>query len=394
MAKSLVLVSNPGSASRKYALYDGNVCRARLHFEYDRGHVICTIIEDQDRKTVQTDLQDIADAPSATVTLLNEHNLLVDDEQVDSVGLRIVAPSSYFLEDKELTHEVVGKLEQLKMYAPLHITASLQELYKLREHFAHAKMYGVSDSAFHHTKPDRAWNYGLPLEDADRLDIKRFGYHGLAVESAIHQLRGVEKLTPKVVVVHLGSGDSVSAVYHGKSVDNTMGYSPLEGPIMSTRSGSLDISAAQVLQAELGFSNDQLDEYLNHSCGLLGLGGSSDIRELLSREELGNHQARLALDTYIYGIQKAIGSMSATLGGIDQLVFTGTVGERSATIRKRIVHSLAYLDLVLDSATNKQCFDPKELTLISRLTHSKPIHVVPIDEDAEIAHHLHVVTAM
>jgi acetate kinase len=382
--KQLILVANPGSASRKYALYRGDTVRAQLHFEYDGKKVVCTVPQNGAQQTSATGLHDVADAVGSVIDILREHDALNDTEQIGSIGLRIVAPSSYFLEDRQLTAAVVAKLEELETRAPLHIAASLQELKGLGKQFPAARIYGISDSAFHGTKPDYAWNYGLPLHDADRLDIKRFGYHGLAAASAVHQLREAGKLTPRLVIAHLGSGASVTAVHNGKSVDNTMGYSPLEGLIMATRSGSLDVTAAHVLRRELGFTERQLDKYLNHSSGLLGLGGSADIRELLRREADGNHQAKLALNTYIYTVQKAIGAMAAALGGIDQLVFTGTVGERSPAIRQHILERLNYHDLALDPAANRQCDYPLQLTLVSRLAHSKPIYVVPIDESAEI----------
>jgi acetate kinase len=197
-----------------------------------------------------------------------------------------------------------------------------------------------------------------------------------------------EKLADKAIIVHLGSGASVTGLHKGRSVDNTMGYSPLEGLIMSTRSGSLDVTAARVLRSELSLSEHELDEYLNQSSGLLGLGGSDDIRELLASEIEGSHRAGLALDTYIYSVQKAIGAMTSALGGVDQLIFTGTVGERSAPIRQRIVSKFGYLDFVLDGEENRRCENPLEPTRLSLLAHSRPIYVVPIDESVEMVRHV------
>jgi len=214
------------------------------------------------------------------------------------------------------------------------------------------------------------------------------------VESVVHTLKAHDKLPPKIVVCHLGSGDSVTAVGHGKSVDTTMGYSPLEGLIMATRSGNLDATATQVLQDELQLGAQQLDEYLNHKSGLLGLSNkSSDIRELLALEDDGDPLAKLALETYVYNAQKAVGQMTAALGGIDLLVFTGTVGERSAAIRDRILHALHYLDLLVDDKANKRCDASSEPVLISRPAHSKPIFVLPAREADEMARHVQAITA-
>lgn len=385
--ETLTLVSNPGSASRKYALYAGKHVRASLHFEYMDGKVICTFVHGENRATEQTDLQQVEQAAQKVLGMLTGAGVLKREEVISCIGLRIVAPGSYFLEHRIIDDVTLGQLRALEPRAPLHIAATLQELNALREHFATTPVVGVSDSAFHITKPDFAWNYGLNLDDADRLDIKRFGYHGLAVMGAVHALKKTDRLPSKLVVCHLGSGASVSAVYNGKSVDTTMGFSPLEGLVMATRVGSIDVTAAHAVKDLLGFDDAKLEEYLNHQGGLLGLSGvSSDVRELLIAEQAGNHRAELALNTYAHSVQKAIGQMVAVLGGIDVLVFTGTVGERSAPMRERIVRPLHFVDLVLDTKVNADCTNPTDIINIARLAHSKPVFVVPTDEAAEIAH--------
>lgn len=382
----LILISNPGSASRKYALFAGEHKQATLHFEHSGSGLVCTLGQDTEQREVQTNIRNLEEAAGQVVPLLRTENILAEDEHISRVALRVVAPSGFFLQDHIITDEVVGRLEQLRTRAPLHIHATLQELAALRQQFANTPIVGVSDSAFHGTKPDYAWNYGISLEDADRLDIKRFGYHGLAVASAVRTLKRTHKLPPKVVVCHIGSGVSITAVHGGKSLDTTMGYSPLEGVIMATRSGSIDPAAVRTLKETLNLDDRSVETYLNHHGGLVGLGGASDVRELLRREEQGDHRAHLALETYVFTIQKAIGQMTAALGGIDLLAFTGTVGERSAPIRLRIVERLHYLDLIVDTHANIACTAPTKLTIISRLAHSKPICVIPIDEATEMAH--------
>jgi acetate kinase len=385
--EALTLVSNPGSASRKYALYAGNSVRATLHFEYTDGRVLCTLVHGEHRNTEQTDLQNVEQAAQKVLDMFTTAGVLTDNEKINRIGLRVVAPGSFFLEHHIIDDAVLGQLRALEPRAPLHIAATLQELYALREQFATTVVVGVSDSAFHITKPDFAWNYGINLEDADRLDIKRFGYHGLSVMAAVHALKSADRLPAKLVVCHLGSGASVTAVYNGKSIDTTMGFSPLEGLIMATRVGSIDVTAAHALKDLLGFDDAKLEDYLNHHGGLLGLSGtSSDIRELLVAEQAGNHRAELALNTYAHSVQKGIGEMAAVLGGIDVLVFTGTVGERSAPMRERIVHPLHFIDLVLDTKANAGCTNPTQVVNIGRLAHSKPIFVIPTDEAAQIAH--------
>jgi len=386
MAGSLVLVANPGSASRKYALYDGGRLRGSLHLEWQAGKVVCTVQSgDTATHEVPIQLDRLEHAASALPKLLRQQTLLARDERLAGIGVRVVAPGAYFLEDRIMDEACLAQLEAALPRAPLHIAATLAELRAVRRQFPDVPLAGVSDSAFHITKPDYAWNYGIRLEDADELDIKRFGYHGLSAASVVHQLRQAEKLPPKIIICHLGSGASVTAVHGGRGIDTTMGYSPLEGVIMSTRSGSIDPTAVRALADARHLDAAAAETYLNQHGGLAGLGGSPDIRELLQREANGDHRARLALNTYVFSVQKAVGSMAAALGGADALVFTGTVGERSAPIRRSVVSRLHYLDFILDEHINTACSAPPQLAVIGRLAHSKPVYVLPAHEGAEMA---------
>lgn len=384
---SLLLVANPGSASRKYALYDAALTqRARLHFESLEDHSIaCTIELDGVQSDVDVELDSLEAAASYVESIFVEKGVLSDDETIGYIGLRVVAPSSFFTRHHVITDEVVDQLESVLDLAPLHITATLAELKFLKGHFTNATIVGVSDSAFHLTKPSYAWNYAIDIHDADRYDIKRFGYHGLSVQGAIDALRSANRLPPKVVVCHLGSGSSVTAVYNGRSIDNTMGYTPLEGVVMATRSGTIDFGAVRALKSKLGLDDDGVEDYLHKSGGLLGLGGSNDIRELVSREANGDHLAHLALDTLVHSLHKAIGGMIATLGGADLIVLTGTVGERSVILRRRILAHFNSYDFILDGDTNDACTNPTDLTIVSQAAKSRPIVVIPADESRQIA---------
>lgn len=383
--EALTLISNPGSASRKYALFAGRKLRAQLHFEHVGDRFACTLQQDDERHEIETPVRNLDEAARSVIPVLKDADILKPDQHISRIALRVVAPSGFFLEDRIINDDVVRRLEELAPRAPLHINATLQELKSLREQFEGATIIGISDSAFHVTKPDYAWNYGISLEDADRLDIKRFGYHGLSMASAVQALKAAHKLPPKVVICHIGSGVSITALHNGRSLDTTMGYSPLEGVIMATRSGNIDPTAVRALKDALRLDDVSIETYLNHHGGLLGLGGASDIRELLTREGNDDHRAHLALQTYVYHIQKAVGQMTAALGGIDLLAFTGTVGERSAPIRERIVERFQYLDFYIDKNVNDDCVAPTDLTMISRLAHSRPICVIPTDEASEMA---------
>lgn len=384
----LLLVANPGSASRKYAVFDDDLNeRGRLHVEMSDETLACTVHRDGEAKPLDVQFDNLADTAHNLGDLLRQAELVGDDDSIERVGLRIVAPSAYFMRDHLITDEVVDKLEEVRPLAPLHIDASLTELKLLREVYPHASIIGVSDSAFHATKPNYVWNYGINIQDADRLDIKRFGYHGLSVSAAIDALWSAGKLPPKVIVCHLGSGSSVTGVFHGRSIDTTMGYTPLDGVIMATRSGSIDPGAVRALQRGLDLDESALERYLNTQSGLRGLGGSDDIRELVEREADGDHMAHLALTTLVHTYHKAIGSMLVAMNGCDMLVFTGTVGERSAILRKRIVAHLEFTDFILDGNKNDVTTSPENITFISQSGKSRPIVVIPANEAREIAKH-------
>lgn len=375
----LVLIANPGSASRKYALYQGTEPRADMHFEFEDGNIVCTIKTKDQKFTETTELRELVESSSVIVSLLHGNNILAPEEEINSIGLRFVAPGSYFSEDHIIDDEFVTRMEQTLPHAPLHIAATLAELRELRRQFSDTTIVGVSDSAFHRTMPDHARHYGLPLEDADRLEIKRYGYHGLSYMSVTKTLTDAGKLSQKTIVAHLGSGASITAIHDGKSVDTSMGYSPLEGLIMSTRSGTIDAAITNVLRKELQLDDSGIETYLNKKSGLLGLGGSDDIRELLAREANGDQRATLALDTYAYAAQKIIANMAVAMDGVDTLVFTGTVGQRSAPIRKRILARLHHLGLELDLEKSEQCDSSQPIVSIEA-TGSKPILVVATDE--------------
>lgn len=385
----LILVANPGSSSRKYALYESASLkvRAELHVESVDSTVVATITQGTDSHWVSCDIDTIADAANVVSDIFEKAGCIKSNETITTIGLRIVAPSAFFMQHHEINDEVVARLESLEDIAPIHIVATLDELKKLRGHFTDTPIVGVSDSAFHHTKPNYTWNYGINIHDADRLDIKRFGYHGLSAQACVDELWKRGKLPPKVIVCHLGSGSSVSAIFHGRSIDTTMGFSPNEGVVMATRSGTISLDAARTLQQKLHLDDAGLDHYLNQNAGLLGLGQSNDIRELLRREAAGDHLAHLALATLVHTIHKSIGSMMVAMNGCDMIVFTGTVGERSDILRKRIVAHLAFADFHLDGTRNADCTEPHEYTLISQSATSRPIAVIPTNESFEIAKH-------
>ncbi len=384
-AKSLIFVVNPGSASRKYALFVGGELIAKIHFELIANKVAGNLEYRGQKHDVHYDDANLGNAPHRTLPLLREYGVIGANDKIDAIGIRIVAPSQRFMKDQLITTDTIKALDSLTEETPLHIKNALLEIKQLKIRYPGAPIIGISDSAFHATKPTWAWHYGVDTELVEKLGIERYGFHGISVGSVVRYLKKNEILMPKTIVCHLGSGSSVTAVQDGKSVDNTMGYSPLEGLMMSTRSGSIDVSAALVIKRELKMTDHGLEQYLDKQAGLLGVSGSSgDIRQLQISETNGDERAKLALDIFVYRIQQAIGQMAASMDGVSCLVFTGTVGERSNLIRGRVLKRLDYLGFELDSQINKQTYEPNSVANLATDS-SKPILVITADEASEIA---------
>lgn len=385
--ESLILVVNPGSASRKYAVFYGDEKIAQLHFEFVENHMQCVFTYKGDRQTIEYDDTDLSNASSHVFPILQEHGVIDEDSIIKAIAVRVAAPSQLFTQDNLATEDVIKSLESIQQKAPLHITVALGEIKSLVANIKDVPVVIISDSGFHSTKPEWAWRYGVDAELADKLEIKRYGYHGLSVESVVAKLDNSGRLAPKTIVCHLGSGSSITAIKDGKSVETTMGYSPLEGLMMSTRSGTIDVSAALAIKHELGLDDASIENFLNKKSGLLGVSGSSDdIRQLLVSEENGDQRAKIALSMFVYRIRQAIGQMAAAMNGADCLVFTATVGERSMPIRARVLSELSYLGFNIDQDLNNQLYEPEDITDIAASS-SKPVLVIPTDEFTNIARH-------
>jgi len=267
-----------------------------------------------------------------------------DASQVTAVGHRVVHGGERFTEPMLIDDAVVAELEELVELAPLHNAPALAAIANARAQLPDATHVAVFDTAFHRTIPEVARTYALPRRYRDR-GVRRFGFHGLSVAWAAEQVPA-----RRLVVCHLGGGGSVTAVADGRSIDTTMGFTPLEGVPMGTRAGSVDPGALVYLLRH-GVTLDELDHALEHESGLLGLAGTDDVGAL---EHDQAPEAALALDVYCYRIAQAIAAMATALGGLDALVFTAGVGEHSARVRAQICARLAHLGIVIDEAANER----------------------------------------
>ncbi len=394
MAK-LTLAVNPGSSSREYSVFAGKRLLLRGYYENINSEPVLTIWTGADHEPSSEPIVKKMNCPLEHFIATCSNDYSIDVKSITGVGIRMVAPGRAFLVHRILCQELLTHIQHTASKAPLHLGIALAEAEDTQRLLPHATVCAISDSAFHGSLSHQARNYAIPRQDAHDLDIYRFGYHGISVSSVVHtieQSSDTQKTAPKMIVCHLGSGSSITAIDDWKSIDTSMGYSPLEGLIMATRSGDIDVGAALELKKHKNLDDAGLRDYLNKQSGLLGLSESSnDIRQLLALEESGNHEAQLALSSMIYRIQKYIGAYFAILGGLDTLVFTATVGERSSIIRERICSALGHIGLNLDDTLNNQSIDKP--TTINRVDSVCKIMVIPTQEAAEIARHVQILTS-
>ena len=279
------------------------------------------------------------------------------DEPV-AVGHRIVHGGE-FTSSVLITAKVKERIRALADLAPLHNPPSLETLDAAQSLLPDVPHVAVFDTAFHATMPQEAWNYALPNEWTHEWGIRRYGFHGLShaycsLRAAAILGRPIEEL--RIVVCHLGHGCSAAAIEHGRSIDTTMGFTPLEGLMMGTRSGSIDPGALLHIEQRHGLSPAELEHILNHDSGLLGVSAvSADMRQVLNAAESGNNQARLAIKIYSHRVRQAIGALTVTMGGVDAVVFTAGVGEHAWQIRQAVCHGLDCLGLHPDPHKNENC---------------------------------------
>ena len=336
------------------------------------------------KKSIDKDTYD--NAVGLILDSLIENKIIADREDMDLVGIRIVAPGEYFLTNRFIDEEYLKMAEAALQKVPLHLSSALAEIKNVRKFFGdNMPIAGVSDTTFHATIPESSRYYAIPIKDSRELGLARFGYHGISVQSVTSKAAETLGVLPeKTIVCHLGGGASVTAVKNGQSIDTSMGFTPLEGLVMATRIGDIDAGAVLYLSEKLGKDFKELETYFNNQCGLLGLSGkSSDIRELIELEKNGDADSALALKTYVNRIKQYIGRMAATLGGVDLLILAGTVGERSFIMRERICENLEFLGIELDKELNNKS-NGIDVELSKEGSKTK-ILVIKTDEMEEIA---------
>jgi acetate kinase len=354
MAKYFIV--NPGSDSKKYALYEDGTQKLFAHFEREGGKIVVTVKKDGPPQKTEVSQKDYDSSLEYLLQLMVKDKILAKKTEISGVGVRVVAPGNYFAANKIIDGGYLEKLQKASRQAPLHLKPVILEIENLNRFLPEISMVGISDSAFHANLPKHSRFYNLPQEMAEKFEIYRFGYHGISAQSVLNKIKIIiGNVPPKTIICHLGSGSSIHAVKDGAGFDTTMGFTPLEGLTMGTRIGNIDAGAVLFLLQESGMSPAELEDYFNTKCGLLGLSGKTpDIRELIELEKAGDANAKIALDAFIYSVRKYIGAYTAVLGGLDLLVFTATIGERSSIMRERICRGLTALGIVIDDEQNDQ----------------------------------------
>ncbi|HEX8230628.1 MAG TPA: acetate kinase [Chloroflexia bacterium] len=312
------------------------------------------------------------------------------DAEIGAIGHRVVQGGGLFTQPTLITEGVLSDIEGLNELAPLHNPAAVAGIRAALEVFgSDTPNYAVFDTAFHSTLPEHAYTYALPHELAEKHRIRRYGFHGTAHEYMLlqySQARGIDTSEANIITLQLGNGCSAAAIKGGRSVDTSMGFTPLEGLVMGTRSGDLDPEIVGYLAQKEGVEVAEVEDWLNKRSGLLGVSGStSDMRDLLSAMETGA-RARLAVEIFCYRVRKYLGAYMAALGGADGVVFGGGIGENAPLIRDRICADLAWCGLELDAARNAAVVG--EAGVISSDASKVLVYVVPVDESLLIARHV------
>ena len=386
-----ILVINCGSSSLKYQVIDSETEQVRAKGLCERIGIDGRLVYQPaggEKETTDIPMPTHTEAVRAVIgALTNEKTgVLKSLDEIDAVGHRLVHGGEAFSGSVIINDEVIKALEQCNELAPLHNPANLIGIDACRELMPNVPMVGVFDTAFHQTMPPHAYMYGIPYEYYEKYKVRKYGFHGTShsfVSKRAAQLDGRPYDQLKIIVCHLGNGASVCAVQNGKSVDTSMGLSPLEGLIMGTRSGDIDPSAVEYMAKKEGLDMDGIMEVLNKKSGVYGISGvSSDFRDLEAAADEGNERAKLALDMFNYRVAKYIGAYAAAMNGVDIICFTAGLGENNGVMRQDVCSYLEFMGVKIDPEANNVRGEER---LVSAPDSKVKVYVVPTNEELAIA---------
>lgn len=385
-----ILVVNCGSSSLKYQLIDSATEEVSASGQCERIGLDGIFSIKVNGKKIEKEV-DIPDHSVGMKTVLDalvdpEHAVLKSLDEIEAIGHRVVHGGEKFSSSVLIDEEVIREIDECSALASLHNPANILGIRACQKIMPGVPNVAVFDTAFHQTMPAKAYLYGIPKEYYEKYGIRRYGFHGTShafVSERLAELAGLDINNSKMIICHIGSGASISAVVNGKSVDTSMGMTPLEGLVMGTRSGDIDPAIVEFICNKEGKSVSEVLTMLNKKSGVLGISGlSNDYRDLLEGEENGNQDAHNALDVLVYRIIKYIGAYHVAIGGADAIALTAGAGENNFVVRGRIVEGLSALGIKLNEAANTV---RGEELLLSTPDSAIPVWVVPTNEELRIA---------
>ncbi|MBS5986729.1 acetate/propionate family kinase [Clostridium paraputrificum] len=387
-----VLVINCGSSSLKYQLIDMETENSLAQGLVERigieGSVLTQKVEGKDKYIVKTPMKNHKEAIEIVLKALvdDEHGVIKSMDEITAVGHRVVHGGEKYASSVLITEEVKKSIEECYKLAPLHNPPNMIGIEACEELMPNTPMVAVFDTAFHQTMPKEAFLYALPYELYSENGIRKYGFHGTShmyVSNKVAEVMGKDIKDLKIVTCHLGNGASLCAVKNGVSIDTTMGFTPLDGIVMGTRSGSIDPAIVLYLINELKYSAEDVNTLLNKKSGVLGISGvSSDFRDIEDAAAKGDERAILALDIYHYRIRTQIGAYAAAMGGVDAIVFTAGVGENGPETREACLEGLEFLGVKVDKEKNNVRGKVRE---ISTEDSTVKAFVIPTNEELVIA---------
>ncbi|MEN8123972.1 MAG: acetate kinase [Bacteroidota bacterium] len=384
-----ILVINSGSSSIKYQL-----------FQMPDKKVICSGMAERIGlenskiifKSDINEIEEVLNIPNhqmglekiAALLLDKEKGVLHDSKEISAVGHRVVHGGSTFAKTVVINDDVKDKIKELFELAPLHNPPNFEGIEVAEKIFPTAKQIAVFDTAFHQSIPEVAYRYAIPNHFLEENQIRVYGFHGTSHKFVSEKANEFLNLkNSKIITIHLGNGCSITAVKDGKSIDHSLGFGPMNGLMMGTRSGDIDQSVIFYLVNALGYSIDEVNKMLQKESGMFGLTGFSDLREIEAEAENGNKTCQIALDMNAYRIQKYIGAYAVAMNGLDAIVFTAGIGENSDVVRKMVCANMDYLGMDLDIEKNN--IRSKEIREINTDDSKVKILIVPTNEELEIA---------
>ena len=387
-----VLVLNCGSSSIKYKLFDMEhkavIAQGGIEKIGLKDSFLKLTLPDGQKKILEKDIPEhTAGVEFILQTLTSaEYGAISSMDEIGAVGHRMVHGGEKFSESVLLTKEVLDAFTACNDLAPLHNPANLKGVHAISAILPNVPQVGVFDTAFHQTMPDYAYMYAVPYALYEKYGVRRYGFHGTShryVSKRVCEFLGISPEGKRIITCHIGNGGSITAIKDGKSVDTSMGLTPLEGLMMGTRSGDIDAGAVTYIMEKEGLDAAGMSNLLNKKSGVMGIfGESSDMRDLENAVAAGNPKACLAENMYFYRIKKYIGAYAAALGGVDIIVFTGGVGENQATARWGACEGLEFMGVKLDAEKNKV---RGEEAVISTDDSKVKVVVIPTDEELMIA---------